>query len=672
MSSYTEIYKDVINKICIVFTKSRSCSGLLFWYNNRLYLLTIKHIMRQTNIPLIYSVVNVNVWNKDKYTYEQTSKILGFVCIGYDVTSDIMVLAYDASQTINTNIEYLKTDILYNKNYIEAFDYTDIIDSRSINIGDSICIIGQSVWDNNTIASGIVKDNMYNGFPNGVEMVESILCDVATYRGGSGSPILNFNKQICGVVVGGFDKYFDHLTIGVSSKILKIVIPKFIERYINFPNKNSLNDVVTFLLNDNYRKCYFGIDYSHLDYNFFIRNNELESSLKNIGGILVNNFITGYDKLNKEIIYNYSEISSNDTITIHNPFQYNVITVRLTTSLTISSISAQYNTPTYDLYIINNFIGLNNNSIINSGTYINVFNKLNNSINTKLWNLYYNIINMSHPLVFTRMWFVKDYYKDNINIGQWVDLPIGKYKGQIPISDYFYECSKEIIIDNITNLPVYRFNSNNITNVIDNSVIKVNNLLDIDNKPLTMGDLIIEFYYNVSQSIDLQNNNLIWKGPVYQKISPYVIYNNIFQGQNNTSSYVLSIEQPSILTILESPLQIDLFIKLNDIEVRSYESLDADKKKIIRIIWKYVEFDKIEGADLSKLTKKKMNEEVLLNQLIKNVSYASNPSLKAIQWNNIVEVLKNGQPPAEYINIYDKYRSFTPGVADFDTFVESL
>ena len=231
MSLYSEIYKEVINKICIVFTKTNTSSGLLLWYDNRLYLLGIKHILKRINNPLIYTIVNVNVWNKDKNIYELTSKIIGFVCIGYDTTSDIMIAAYDGTQSINNNIEYLKTDVLLNKNYVEAFDYDDIIDSRTLNIGENICIIGQSRFDNNTIASGIIKDNMYNGFPSGEEMVESLLCDVATYKGGSGSPIINLNKKICGIVVGGFDSFFDHLTIGVSSRIIKIVISKFIKRY---------------------------------------------------------------------------------------------------------------------------------------------------------------------------------------------------------------------------------------------------------------------------------------------------------------------------------------------------------------------------------------------------------------------------------------------------------
>ena len=349
---------------------------------------------------------------------------------------------------------------------------------------------------------------------------------------------------------------------------MKIVIPKFIKRYLDFSNKNSLNDVVTFLLNDYYRKCYFGIRYKHLDYNFFVKNNELEKGLKNIGGILVYNFINGYDKLNKSIIYNYTKISTNDSIPIHNPLQYNVSTIQLTKNLMITDIVLTYDTPINDLKIINNLEGLNNNSILNSGTYINVFTRINNSINTNIWQIFYDKISMSYPLIFTRMWFTKDYYKDNINIGEWVDLPIGKYKGQTPLSDYYYECSREIIKDPITNLPVYRFNSQNMNGTIDNSVIKVENLVDIQNIQLTMGDLIIEFYYNVSQSIDLTKSNGVWKGPFYQKIKPYVIYNTNSLGQNTTSSYVLSIEQPSVLNILESTLQIDSFDNNNQIELR--------------------------------------------------------------------------------------------------------
>ena len=94
-------------------------------------------------------------------------------------------------------------------------------------------------------------------------------------------------------------------------------------------------------------------------------------------------------------------------------------------------------------------------------------------------------------------------------------------------------------------------------------------MFDINGVLLTKGDIIFEFYYNISQSIDLSNNKGSWIGPIYQKIKPYVIYNNISNGQNNTNSYVLSIEQPDILNNFESTLQIDIFDAINIIELRT-------------------------------------------------------------------------------------------------------
>lgn len=578
MSSYNQIYTEQINKICLVFNKSSSGSGILFWYDTRLYLLTVKHILNNNN-PVMYSIVNVNVWNKDKYKYEQVTQVLGFICIGFDTTSDIAVCAYNTTLNINNNIEFLSTDKLYNKNFIEAFDYTDIIDSRQLSVGDKICIIGQSMFDNNTMSAGIIKDNVYNGFPQDSEMVESVLCDVASYKGASGSPIINLNNKICGIVVGGFDQYFDHLTIGVSSKILRIVIPKLIKKYLDFDSKNSVSDISRNLLSTGYSKCYLGIDYSHVNYNYFIKNNELQNKLKIIGGILVSDFIIGLDTLDNSVIYNFEKIN-NSTITIHNPFQYNVITIQLTTNNTINQISAAYKTAFRDLQIMNNFLGLNENSIINSGSYINVFNNLN--INTKLWQIFHDKIHKSFPLIFTKIWFTRDYYINNINIGQWVDLNIGKFRGQLPLSDYIYECSRDIMNDSTKNIPVYRFNSNNMVNVVDNSNTKIENMVDIDGVILTKGDIIFEFYYNISQSVDLSNNQGSWQGPVYQKIKPYIIYNNISKGQNNTNGYVLSIEQPDILNNLESTLKIDIFDGETFIEKRTNNKILEFVKKILK------------------------------------------------------------------------------------------
>jgi hypothetical protein len=566
MSTFNQIYSDHINKICLVFNKNAYGSGLLFWYDNKLYLLTVKHILNNINNPIMYSISNVNIWNKDLYKYEQITQVLAFICIGFDTTSDIAVCAYNSTLNINNNIEYLSTDRTFNKNYLEAFEFTDFIDSRQLSIGDKIIIIGQSNKDNNTMSSGIIKDNAYNGFPQNIEMVESILCDVASYKGASGSPIINTNNKICGIVIGGFDKYFDHLTIGVSSRILRLVIPKLIKKYMDFSFKNSISDISRILLSTTLKKSYFGIFYKHLNYNFFINNNELQNKLKNIGGILVYDFIVGLDTLNNNIIYNFTKIN-NSTISIHNPFQYNVVTIQLNTNMTINQIISTYKTPFIDLQVMNNLLGLNENSTINTGSYINVFNNLN--INTKLWQIYYDKIFKSHPLIFTKIWFTKDNYVNNVNVGEWIDLNIGKYKGQVPLSDFVFDCSREIIIDPIKNIPIYRFNTSNMSNVVDKSTTKITNMVDVNGEVLTIGDIIIEFYYNISKSVDLSNNLGSWVGPVYQKIKPYVIYNKISNGQNNTDSYVLSIEQPSILNNLESALQIDTYYDLDIIEKRN-------------------------------------------------------------------------------------------------------
>jgi len=585
MSSFHQIYSEQINKICLVFNQLSSGSGLLFWYDTKLYLITVKHILNNIINPIIFSIVNVNVWNNNFYKYEQQTKILAFICIGFDNTSDIMICSYNATLNINNNIEYLSTDKLLNKNFIEAFEYSDFIDSRQSIIGEKICIIGQSNTDNNTISTGIIKDNSYNGLPLISEMTECILCDVATYKGASGSPIINLNNKICGIVVGGFEEYLDHLTIGISSKIIRIVIPRLIKRYVDFVSTDnnissiSISDISKNLLTSTLRKAYLGINYRQVNYNFFINNNELQNKLKNIGGILIFDFIVGLNTLDNYVIYNNEKIT-NSTIKIHNPFQYNVVTIQLTKNLSINQIITLYKTPFIDLQVMNNFLGYNENTIINMGTYINVFNNLR--INTRLWEIFYDKINKSHPLIFTKIWFTKDYFINNVNVGEWVDLNIGKFKGQRPLSEYIFESSREIIIDNVKNIPVYRFNSNNMSNVIDNSTTKIMNMVDVYGEVLTIGDIIIEFYYNVSKSVDLSNNQGSWLGPVYQKIKPYIIYNKIIGGQNNTNTYVLSIEQPNILNELEGILEIDLFSGSNLIELRNDKGDAWDK--ILKIL----------------------------------------------------------------------------------------
>jgi len=587
-SNYTNIYQNHINKTCMVYSDAMPNnygSGNLFWYVNtetnteNLYCVSARHSLDFSISNYFSAIVNVNMWNSTTSAYELNTKILTFMCIGYDTTSDLLVGIYKPSMNLDSNrqpISYSSADSsTTGKDYLWAWQISDIIDpSYTAQIGDEICVIGQNQWDNETFSAGIIKDNVYSGKVGSQEMVECILLDIATYKGSSGAPILTRGEKIIGIINGGFDKYYDHISFGVSGRVMKIVIQNIINRYssLNQTQQDSQTYMSTYIAKG-YIRNYLGIKNYQLSHSHILKYRQLKNLLPSVGGVFVEKFVVGVDTYEGK--YVFDRVNKPQIVNVINPFQ---LKTRVTTVSSEQSTKSIYNIAdengmnVADLRSINNF---GDKVDIAHGAIINV---ADNTVQNSMWNIYHKEGKSRYPILLTHMWYARDKIVDGVNVGEWVDMSLGKYKGQSPLSRYSYEVSNAM--EEVNGNLLYKFRAGNVADMVDNSSVALAGKTDVNGNALQMGDIIFQFYYILDGST--------WTGPVYDTVRPFVVFPTL-NGQNQSATKYLSTQLPNVFINYQRTLMLESYSDVPEdyIETRSNEK-DARRAKIAKSISKLI------------------------------------------------------------------------------------
>jgi hypothetical protein len=211
-------YKPINNEITKSFTTLKTNNTALFILNNDLndfflyydFPISNEYNFNDLYILTTYHNIDISTINQKvicKYISDNNNineKILDFTIIGYDIPSDICVSIYsniDSSFSINNvlsfNFNWTKENqwFLYSatpfiidnsKNSKSSFMYNPQI----IPNGTDIFVIGNSIYDNNSINYGILSDNSFTGFYGEKPIVESLLLNCSAYNGYSGGPVL--------------------------------------------------------------------------------------------------------------------------------------------------------------------------------------------------------------------------------------------------------------------------------------------------------------------------------------------------------------------------------------------------------------------------------------------------------------------------------------------------
>jgi hypothetical protein len=321
----TKAIQRARRNVCSVFLKTKIDSPLAtgFLYadtDNNYYLITTYHLIEKfRDQRYLYAIFE----NDDTNNFAAQFRI-----IGYDTITDIMMAIYDPELNYNQlfNVDFSKQELLkINYSYRQT-------------AGEKLYFIGNTGFNDNlsTVETVVMNENYSGGFMigNSVEtMPSSILLQFSANHGSSGAPVIKGDPngsepmEIVGMLIGAL-KEADSTLIAIDNYILLNVIYVIIQRWklllsiqaennTNITDANSINRIDDFIKNG-YPKSWLGISNQYNHPVLAATYKEL-SNLNYIGGLLVTNFIIGFNFRDEKFVYTSRELVDRNVVKTDGP-----------------------------------------------------------------------------------------------------------------------------------------------------------------------------------------------------------------------------------------------------------------------------------------------------------------------------------------------------------------
>ena len=157
--------------------------------------------------------------------------------------------------------------------------------SRNLTIGNTSLIIGNpSGIDPQSVTKGIIRDNQHTDI-SGTQPCENILTDTSITGGNSGSPIIDVNGDVIGILTYGFNPPVDDVNGGTSQYILQPVVKQII-------TGNGSTSTFTDSDGDYTKKGYLGINWEPVGLPHIVEKKLMGSSYA-LRGIKITNIVSG-------------------------------------------------------------------------------------------------------------------------------------------------------------------------------------------------------------------------------------------------------------------------------------------------------------------------------------------------------------------------------------------
>jgi S1-C subfamily serine protease len=279
--------------------------------NGELFIVTCKHTVDNL-IDNIYATFE----NYDEKTLTTSAVTAAFRFTGYDIFTDVYVgyfdknLPYNLSHNVDLSLfSPILIDVTYN-----------------LKINEEVFTIGNIGYENNlTPIYGKVISPLTKSSFNGTKFLENpevILTDLPICKGYSGSPLLvnSKSKIIC---VGMINHYLENnqsYSGSISGFILANVVRNITLKYNYFANiyKYDIQNL-NYQIRNGYNKRWLGVLWSYYHPYLSVKKNSKLRSLIWTGGMVIEDFILGFDIVNKKFVTDFNESTEQNFIKIETP-----------------------------------------------------------------------------------------------------------------------------------------------------------------------------------------------------------------------------------------------------------------------------------------------------------------------------------------------------------------
>jgi hypothetical protein len=325
LKSTTVKNSDLVkNGIASIYSSAGLSSGFLYSNGDgNIYLITCYHIIKDSaNKNIIRASFSINS-NDD--IVESPSTIAEFLNIGYDIMADIAVYLFDPTLPFNSTF---KIDL-------SPYQTFNLSTSYDLNKGDSVFYLGSiGNISNNSIINGLVMNEKYSGLLDdtfNIGSPDSVLIESSATLGLSGAPIWlgdpngTDGKITCvGLINSRVNMKDDVVTFtqGIQTKIMVNIINNCIGNWFyfqavpKFKNNPVLIDYLKVLTSP---KTWLGITCSYYNSKYSNQKFPFLNNFPYTGGLVVEDFILGFNFVKKSFITNANELGEFSSIRLNTP-----------------------------------------------------------------------------------------------------------------------------------------------------------------------------------------------------------------------------------------------------------------------------------------------------------------------------------------------------------------
>lgn len=344
-------YDTLKSSCCVVTTTDgNTTSGFLCktsdFEENR-YLVTCYHVISSNDL-YVYGDFQL----KQVDTYTSTTTRAQFKIIGYDIIGDVLLALFDPTLSYNVVNGITNLD-----------DYPSIPIDFNTNITNGTSIFTLSDIENQNFISlnfGSIVDKDYTGLIDETNRPPSYLINTTLPMGSSGSPLFYEKDDGSMMVIGMINSCMPNdKQYGVSIKayFLYNIVEALVANYYYYSALYA-NNIVRYnnSIKYGYITSWLGVDSEYWSPISKMQYKQL-ANLNYTGGLLIKNFILGFDTSTNQRIYNAEDLNKKEIFVLNGPLLNSNMYKRFLSSgnVPIVLVSASYFDSLYSNYILREF-----------------------------------------------------------------------------------------------------------------------------------------------------------------------------------------------------------------------------------------------------------------------------------------------------------------------------